>query len=167
MYDSSHSFSGEFIHQLDEKCRVKLPTRLLNTMLDSFGRDCRMIRMPEKCLAIFPKRFWEEGWSEVLSKLGPKVPGSADARALTRIAGATSMEISIAAQGRVSLPEGFRRHIEVGPGDNVAVVGAETRIEIWRQDSWDEYLEEQMSRYEEIAERITGQVNGSSNTGGV
>ncbi len=166
MYDSTQAFSGEFFHQLDEKYRIKLPSKLLNTLLDNFGRDCRMIRMPEKCIAIFPKRYWEEGWSEVLSKLGPMVPGSSDYRALTRIAGATGLEISIAAQGRVSLPEGFRSHIEVGPGDYVAVIGAESRIEIWKKDNWQQYLQEQMSSYQEIAERAIGEVNGQRGSRG-
>jgi len=161
LFDSGQAFHGEFFPLLDEKGRVKLPTRLLSTLLDNFGRSCRMMRMPEKCLAIYPRRTWEQGWSQVLTKLGPKVPGSADSRALTRIAG-TGLEIEVAAQGRVQLPESYRRHIEVSPGDCVAVIGAEDRIEIWKKENWDEYFEAQMSRYEEIAERTISRINGYS-----
>lgn len=159
------SFSGEFIHQLDEKCRLKLPAKLLNNLRDNFGRDCRLVRMPERCIAIYPSRTWHNERAELLSKLGPKVPGSADARALTRLAGATSLEISIGAQGRVALTEGFRRHIEVNEGDKVAVVGAEDRIEIWKAENWESYLDEQLARYEEIVERTLGHINGNGNRG--
>jgi len=166
VYQSGQAFSGEYYHQLDEKCRIKLPAKLLNTLLDSYGRECRMIRMPEKCLAIYPKGVWEGGWSEVLERMGPRVPGSADVRAMTRIAGATSLEITIAAQGRVSLSESFRRYLEVAPGDNVAVVGADDRIEIWKAERWEQYIGEQMSRYEEIAERTMGLANGNGKESG-
>jgi len=163
--DSSRSFNGEFFHQLDDKCRVKLPTRLLNTLLDNFGRHCRMVQMPEKCLAIYPQQTWERGWSDYISKLGPQVPGTADARAITRIAGATSLEIGIAAQGRVTIADNFRRHIGVSEGDRVAVIGAEDRIEIWEAESWQRYLADQMGRYVEIADRTLGQINGRGRPG--
>jgi MraZ protein len=157
--ENGQSFHGEFLPQLDEKGRIKLPTHLLNTLLDNYGRKCRMMRMPEKCLAIYPRRTWDEGWKQVLSKIGPLVPGSSDARALTRIAG-TGLDVEVAAQGRLLLPDAYRRHIEVSPGDTVAVIGAEDRIEIWKQGNWERYFDEQMSRYEEIAERTVSRING-------
>ena len=159
MDENSKSFHGEYFPQLDEKGRVKLPARLLDTLLDHYGRSCRMMRMPERCLAIYPQRTWEAGWKEVLSKLGPMVPGTSDSRALTRIAG-TGSEVSVAAQGRILLPESFRRHLQVEPGDTVAVIGAEDRIEIWKEENWHAYFDAQMSRYEEIAERTVNRING-------
>ena len=161
MAKDGSSFNGEFFHQLDEKGRLKLPARLLSVLLDSYGRDCRLIRMPEKCLAIYPGAVWDRERSSLLDRLGPKVPGSADARALTRIAGSTSLEINIGAQGRVALTEGSRRHIGVGEGDKVAVVGAEDRIEIWKADNWERYLEQQLARYDEIVERTLSRLNGN------
>ena len=163
MGENNNSFHGEYYPQLDEKGRIKLPTRLLNALLDNHGRKCRMMRMPEKCLAIYPRGTWDSGWKEVLSRLGPLVPGSSDARALTRIAG-TGLDVEVAAQGRLLLPESYRRHIEVSPGDNVAVIGAEDRIEIWKLENWERYFDEQMSRYEEIAERTVRRINGDNRT---
>jgi MraZ protein len=157
--ENGQSFHGEFYPQLDEKGRIKLPARLLTTLLDNFGRKCRMMRMPEKCLAIYPGRTWEAGWKQVISRLGPLVPGSSDARALTRIAG-TGLDVEVAAQGRLLLPDSYRRHIEVSPGDSVAVIGAEDRIEIWKQENWERYFGEQMSHYEEIAERTVSRISG-------
>ncbi|HUX07182.1 MAG TPA: hypothetical protein VMX35_07675 [Acidobacteriota bacterium] len=163
MGENSNSFHGEYSPQLDEKGRIKLPTRLLNTLLDNHGRKCRMMRMPEKCLALYPHATWDSGWKEVLSGLGPLLPGSSDARALTRIAG-TGLDVEVAAQGRLLLPESYRRHIEVSPGDIVSVIGAEDRIEIWKQENWERYFDEQMSRYEEIAERTVSKINGDNRT---
>jgi division/cell wall cluster transcriptional repressor MraZ len=162
MPKSGYSFNGEYFHQLDEKYRLKLPVKLLNTLLDHFGRECWMVRMPEKCIAIYPALVWDGERTAFLARLGPKVPGSTDARALTRIGGATSQEISVSPQGRVMLTEGFRRHIDVSEGDKVAVVGAEDRIEIWKGENWERYLEEQLAHYDEIVERTMGHINGKS-----
>ena len=43
---------------------------------------------------------------------------------------------------------------------HLPVVGAEDRIEIWKEENWHAYFDAQMSRYEEIAERTVSRING-------
>ena len=41
------------------------------------------------------------------------------------------------------------------------MVGAEDRIEIWKADNWERYLEQQLARYDEIVERTLSRLNGN------
>jgi MraZ protein len=152
-------FNGEYIHQLDEKARFKLPKKLQDTFLNELGVQCVLMKMPESCLAIYPAKFWKEEFQAILSNAGPSMPGTSDYRALTRIIGSSSLEINIGAQGRVALPDAFRKYIGVEAGENVVVVGAGTRVEIWSESLWSEVNEAEMASYNDIVERIaTAQV---------
>lgn len=154
MLDSGFIFNGEFIHQLDEKARFKLPKKLQDTFLNELGVQCVLMKMPERCLALFPAKFWKEEFQAILSQAGPSMPGTADYRALTRIIGSSSQEMNIGAQGRIALPDAFRKYIGVEAGENVVVAGAGRRIEIWSESLWEQVNEEEMANYNEIVERI-------------
>lgn len=154
MLEPEFIFNGEFIHQLDEKARFKLPKKLQDTFLNELGVQCVLMKMPEKCLALFPAKFWKEEFQAILSNAGPSMPGTADYRALTRIIGSSSLEMNIGAQGRIALPDAFRKYIGVEAGENVVVAGAGKRIEIWSESLWEKINEVQMDSYNEIVERI-------------
>lgn len=149
-------FTGEFVHQLDEKARFKLPAKLANLFELELGRQCVMMKMPEQCLAIYPARVWQVEFQRILSASGPAMPGSADYRALTRILGANSMEVIIGAQGRVAVPDVFRSYLGVEPGENVVVVGAGVRIELWAESAWRQKQASDMANYAGIIERLSG-----------
>ena len=154
MLQPEFMFNGEFVHQLDEKARFKLPKKLQDTFLNELGVQCVLMKMPEKCLAIYPAKFWKDEFQAILSNAGPSMPGTADYRALTRIIGSSSLEINIGAQGRVALPDAFRKYLGVEAGENVVVVGAGKRVEIWSEPLWQEINEVEMASYNEIVERI-------------
>lgn len=149
-------FTGEFVHQLDEKARFKLPAKLATAFELELGKQCVMMKMPEQCLAIYPAKVWQAEFERILSASGPAMPGTADYRALTRILGANSMETIVGAQGRVAVPDLFRAYLGVEPGENLVIVGAGKRIELWAETAWRQRQASDMENYAEIIERLSG-----------
>lgn len=42
-------------------------------------------------------------------------------------------------QGRIFISQNLRDHAEIGPEDEVVVIGAENRAEIWNRAKWEEF----------------------------
>jgi MraZ protein len=63
-------------------------------------------------------------------------------------------EVSLDGQGRISIPKSLREFADLG--GSALILGAFDHIEIWDPDQFDEYLNEQPSDYETLAERVMG-----------
>src|SRR5688500_14003788 len=59
------NLSGEYECKLDEKGRLKLPSAILNQMVESSTRNFVANPCLERCLYIFPKTIWNTKLSEV------------------------------------------------------------------------------------------------------
>ena len=116
--------------------RVKLPSDWRSPFLQPSEGRAVLVMLPEGCLALFARDSWERDWRGVLEELRAGLPGALDARAFTRLSGAFRQDVTVDDQGRVRLPEAFRNHAEIAPSSEIALIGAESRIEIWSQTRW-------------------------------
>ena len=114
--------SGCFIHSVDEKNRISLPARFRKAMPGSFI----LTKGPEGCLWALP----DEQWKLVLER-------SDDSQAIQRFFVASACECLPGAKGRFLLPDSLRKHAEIKPGEEVAIVGLRNRIEIWSARRWE------------------------------
>jgi MraZ protein len=77
-----------------------------------------------------------------------------EARDFIRIIMRWADDVSLDGQGRISIPNSL---IDLaGLGDSALILGAFDHIEIWDPEQFDEYLNEQPSDYETLAERVMG-----------
>ncbi len=121
-------FMGEYIHSIDKKNRIIIPSKLREELGDSFV----MTRGYDGCLYVFTN----EEYKAFLSKnLGSFSVNNKNARKFTRFFTPTPCETDN--NGRVLIPEGLRLH--AGITKDIVSVGLNDHIEIWDKQAWEEY----------------------------
>ena len=115
-------FSGCYIHTVDEKNRISLPAKFREALSDRFV----ITKGPDGCLWALPM----EHWQLVLAKARKSV-------AVQRFFVASASECVLTAKGRCLLTDSLRKHAGIKPGEEVAIVGLASRIEIWSARRWD------------------------------
>ena len=114
--------SGCFIHSVDEKCRISLPARLRRELPGAFI----LTKGPDGCLWALS----EDTWNAVVER--PDLSAE-----IERFLVASAHECEPGDKGRFLIPDALRRHADIRPGDEVAIVGMRTRIEIWSARRWE------------------------------
>jgi MraZ protein len=119
------------------------------------------MKMPEPCLALVPQRIWRREFGRLVRRMHLAIPGTADTRNFTRLSGSGRIDLELEVQGRVPLAESFREHAGLETGGDVAIIGAENRIEIWDRSRWETYRRKIESEYQAITERVRGEILGA------
>ena len=163
MSNNNPIFKGEFVHQLDEKLRFKLPVKM-EEVFEEIGLHCVLMKMPERCLALYSVPVWESEYSQFLIGTADGKPGNAESRALSRLLASRSVNMKIGVQGRVAIPDGYKEYIGVGKKDNVVIVGAGDRIEIWSEKEWAEVAKASDDQFFKLLEEASTRAAASSNT---
>ncbi|MCR5161993.1 MAG: division/cell wall cluster transcriptional repressor MraZ [Lachnospiraceae bacterium] len=119
-------FTGEYIHTLDPKGRLIIPTRFR----EQLGSEFYVTRGLDGCLFVYP----EDEWKAFSAKLRSLPLIDEGARKLTRFfaAGATPCELD--KQGRILVPATLREFACLEK--DVVLAGMVNRIEIWSKDRW-------------------------------
>lgn len=128
------SFVDEYERQLDERGRIILPSKLREDI-----RNTVYITQStsEKCLHLYT----EEEWTKVAEKVN-QLPTATDrnAAAFVRLFFGKATAVAVDKQGRVPIS---KRLIEfAGLSKDVVLVGANTRLEIWDANQWNNYQNE-------------------------
>jgi MraZ protein len=121
-------FFGEFEYKVDEKGRVPLPAQFRREMKDG---TVVLARGMEGGITAYPMAEWKK-MAETLS--GASVTRS-KMRKLNRALFATAFRVQLDGQGRVTLPASLRDY--AGIADDVAIIGANSCIELWSLESWE------------------------------
>lgn len=131
-------FFGEYRHQIDEKCRIRIPAKLR----EQLGVRPFIMKGPNNCLIVLK----EEDANVMLARqfegiemVDPKLNFSL--RMLTSSAFFAEED----KQGRIIIPAKLLEHIKLKDKNgevvsrNVVTIGAFNRVEIWGEEAWDEY----------------------------
>ncbi|MFN8630809.1 MAG: division/cell wall cluster transcriptional repressor MraZ [Chloroflexota bacterium] len=120
-------FSGEYRHQIDDKGRVAIPSKMRAQLAGKF----HVAQWLDTCLAILPGAEWDAiaGKVAALPMTDPRT------RALERRLYGRAVEVEMDAQGRINLPLNLRE--AAGLEGEVVVVGIRNRVEIWSKAGWD------------------------------
>lgn len=122
-------FIGEYLHTLDPKNRISLPSKFRKEL----GRAVVMTRGLDHCLSVYPKKAWAaEAESRVVH-----AGGTAAARGLARLFLAGAMEAEVDAAGRVLVPDHLKSF--AGLKNKAVIVGVADRVEIWEEVAWKKY----------------------------
>ncbi|MEK7580185.1 MAG: division/cell wall cluster transcriptional repressor MraZ [Patescibacteria group bacterium] len=139
-------FIGEYHYSVDEKGRLAIPSKF--RILLSIGAV--VTRGVDNCLFLYAKKEWEN-LANVLSKLPIS---QAKSRAFARLMLAGAMDVDIDKQGRIVLPDYLRKY--AGISKKVVVAGLYNRLEIWDENSWEEYKSQSERDSSDIAENLAG-----------
>ncbi len=135
---------GEYRHTLDPKGRVIIPAKFRQELGERFV----MTKGLDGCLFVYPLDEWEA----VEGKLRKLPINKKDSRTFERFFFSGAVECEIDSQGRVLVPQNLREYAKIN--ENVMILGVSARLEIWSQESWEDYNNDSEYTYEDIAEKL-------------
>lgn len=137
-------FIGEYSHSVDTKGRVSVPAKFREELGDSFI----LTKGLDNCLFIYSM----DEWKILESKLKQLPLTNRDARAFVRFFFSGATECGLDSQGRIRIPTNLREHATLEK--EATIIGVGTRIEIWSNEEWQEYNNDDNLSYDEIASKM-------------
>lgn len=174
---------GEFPRTLDERFRISIPSELTGPWFsyktveagasggtqaeeraadESERLECVLAKERPGCLSLWHAPAWqaqlESSLEVVRSKLAAGRLGDrlAQVQTLGRLLSARHRPIQLAGRGRLVVPDGFREFLAAEPGSELMIVGAAVCIEIWQRDAWLRCLQEEIPRFTQILDDLSG-----------
>lgn len=125
------NFVDEYPRQLDERGRIILPAKVREKMSDTVYVTRSM---SDKCLHLYT----QEEWDKISEKIN-QLPTATDknAAAFVRLFFGKATCAVIDKQGRVPIAKRLMEYANLQK--DVVLVGANTRLEIWDSEAWDDY----------------------------
>ncbi len=143
-------FIGEYIHNLDSKGRIIIPSRFRDELEDSFI----LTRGLDGCLTIYSLKQWEKIFEEL-----NKLPNTKKAtRQYIHMLTSKACECSFDNQGRIAIPAFLSKAVNIVK--ECAVIGVNDHIEIWDRETWETYYDQASDSFEEVAESLSDLLNG-------
>lgn len=139
-------FLGTYNHSIDSKGRLIVPAKFRADL----GKDFFITRGLNGCLNVYPM----EAWKEVTAQLKTIPMTDVEGRKFMKflIAGASGGEID--SQGRISLTAKQKDH--AGITKDVAIVGNIDYFEIWDNEKWEEFDNENVAMVSDDPSRFAG-----------
>ncbi|WP_296111918.1 division/cell wall cluster transcriptional repressor MraZ [uncultured Anaerococcus sp.] len=125
-------FLGEYIHKLDSKNRIMMPSDFREDLDDSFY----LTKGPEKSLIVYT----EEEFQKKSAALDQLVYENKKNRAIKRLFFSSTVKVNLDKQGRILINKSLKDYAEIT--DQAILIGNNTTIEIWDKDIWEEYISE-------------------------
>ena len=141
-------FYGEYIHSLDKKSRIIIPSRFRDALKENFVEKIYITRGLEKCLFVFPQDEWkrQESRFKAMSLTRP------DSRKFNRLFFSGAFETVYDIQGRILIPQYLREYGQIDK--DIVIVGVSNRFEIWGKDIWKNYYKDSINSFEDIAQNL-------------
>ena len=135
---------GEFHHNLDNKNRLMLPSKLISEL----GEEIIVTRGFERCLMVYPI----SKWNEIIAKFSELAITKSDTRKFMRIflSGATSCKFD--SQKRICIPGILKSY--AGIEKETVILGLDDHLELWSESAYNEFLDENLESFSEIAEKL-------------
>ena len=129
-------FTGMFEHQLDDKNRLRIPSKFKKGLTGELGdQSYCFFRGKNQCICVMA----EDELNEMLSSLASE--GLSESSKITRAIFGSICTAEEDAQGRVLLPKELVAH--AGITKNLVFVGVGNRVEIWAEEVWDKESEDE------------------------
>ena len=135
---------GEFHHNLDEKGRIIIPSKIR----EELGDNVIITRGLEDCLFIYSMNEWEK----VVAKLRTLPFTKKDARNFTRmfLSGATNLEFD--KQGRVKISTPLLEYASLKK--ECVIIGVNDRLEVWAKEKWDSFVSCSKDDLSDVADHL-------------
>ncbi len=137
-------FLGTYTPRLDDKNRLVLPARFREPL----AAGLVITRGQERCLAVWSA----EGFRRATEQLSAAPLTSKTARDYLRVLFAGAHDEVPDKQGRVTIPQPLRDY--AGLVRDCAVIGANSRVEIWSAQAWEEYLAAQEDTFSALSQEV-------------
>lgn len=137
-------FIGEYLHNMDEKNRIVIPTKFREQLKDQFV----IAKGLEKCLYIYSINSWQK----LVDKLNTLPFTKKDTRKFIRFffSGATVCEFD--RLGRTQITSPLVKYADLKK--EIAIIGANDHMEIWDKSTWDRFLLDVEEEKSDITENL-------------
>jgi MraZ protein len=137
-------FLGTHSPRLDDKGRLILPAKYREELAGGLV----LTKGQDGCLYVFPA-----GEFQRITDALRTAPVTAKAvRDYSRVLFASASDEELDRQGRITIPPGLREYARLDR--DCAVIGANTRLEIWDASAWASYLEQQEPAFSAASEEV-------------
>lgn len=144
--------TGEFKRVIDDRHRLTLPAELADAVTDSDGETI-VAKERYGCLSLWAANAWQQRIESGVAVIQQKMQAGRmeqkwdDVQRFGRLLSTRNRTVKLANRSRLLIPEGFREFLDVGPNQDVMVVGAVICVEIWNPSAWLEVLRDDMPRF--------------------
>ena len=135
---------GEYKHTLDDKNRISLTSRLRKEM----GKSVVLAPGLDRCLSLYTTKEWQK----ISTKLSDSSMLASDNRSFSRFMFGQAIVVEIDGCGRILIPEYLKNRS--GLSSKVVVIGVQYRVEIWNEDTWNEYKQEVETKADALADKL-------------
>lgn len=137
-------FLGTHHPRLDDKGRLILPAKFR----EELAAGLVVTRGEENCLAVYSAA----GWERLTQAMAAGQMTNKKVREYSRVLFASASDEIPDRQGRITIPPPLREF--AGLDRDCAVIGANTRVEIWEPGAWERYLAEIEGSVANIEEEV-------------
>ena len=135
--------TGEYQHVVDSKSRVLISNKLRNQIdVEEHGGNFYLVLGANGILCLYPEKYFEQ----ISLAVAPGTAAPDEAVAFERMSFALASKIELDGQGRLLLNEKLRTR--AGLKDNITLVGVRDHIELWNNESWEQYVSDHMAQYQ-------------------
>ncbi len=137
-------FLGTHTPRLDDKGRLFLPAKYR----EELSAGLVLTKGQERCLYVFP----DTEFARITEALRAAPVTAKAVRDYSRVFFASASDEIPDKQGRITIPPGLRDY--AGLQRDCAVIGANTRLEIWDAVAWEAYLAQQEDAFSGASEEV-------------
>lgn len=149
---------GEYPCKVDAKGRFLLPAALLRLLPADAQRDFVLNRGLDGCLVLYPMSTWQRE----LANIHAQNQYVAENRAFARLFQAGAQPVELDSAKRILIPKRLMEAADVQ--DEVVLVGAYDRIEVWGSARYEQWLATQQPNFEQLSSKVMSQGNMKGGT---
>ena len=141
--------TGSYERSLDEKHRLPLPKRFR----EALGPEAQTLFLTpgtDGSLSLYSG----PAFARMADKLATQSPTAQDVRTFGRLLYAQSQSVQLDRQGRFRVPPELARLAELER--EVVMLGVGDHVELWNKSRWENYLNREQPRYDQLAESAFG-----------
>ena len=146
--------TGTFARTIDEKQRLAIPKRLRDALSNSSDVVTTVLYAApgtDGSLALYT----EDSFTRLAEQLSAVSPTGQDVRAFSRLFFSQAQRLEIDRQGRVRVPPELVQMAKLTK--EVVLVGVRDHLELWDKKRWENYVNQQQSHYDDLAEKAFSQ----------
>ena len=137
-------FMGEVHHNIDEKGRLIIPSKFRNDL----GKKFIITRGIEKCIFVYSL----DEWNNMVNELKELPFTRKNARTFMRMLMSGATECELDNKGRINIPSPLVNYASIDK--ECVVIGVGDRLEIWSNEGFDNFFNENIDNFDEIAETL-------------
>jgi MraZ protein len=141
-------FRGQFTYSIDSKGRISIPAKLRKHISPDANDTFVMTRGISNCIDIYPL----DQWQYIEDKLLQLNSFQPDEARFLRMFVQFATEDTMDSQSRILVPSTLIDYAQIK--NEVLILGALKKIEVWNPKVYDDYLKQSPETYEEIAAKV-------------